>query len=40
MAKKTFVMLNAQCILPLRGCGGGGLSESIKICDENLAVAI
>ena len=25
---------------PLRGCGGGGLSESIKICDENVAVAI
>ena len=24
----------------LRGCGGGGLSEYINICDENVAVAI
>ena len=24
----------------LRGCGGGGLSEYVNICDENVAVAI
>ena len=35
---KTFVMFSG--FLPLRGCGGGGLSEYIKICGENVAVAI
>ena len=34
---KTFVMLSG--FWSLRGCGGGGLSEYIKICGENVAVA-
>ena len=35
---KTFVMLNG--FWPLRGCEGGGLSEYIKICGENITVDI
>ena len=35
---KTFVMLSGFWLL--RGCGGEGLSEYIKICGENVAVAI
>ena len=35
---KTSVMLSG--FWPLRGCEGGGLSEYIRICDENVAVAI
>ena len=35
---KTSVMFSG--FWPLRGCGGGGLSEYIRICDENVAVAI
>ena len=35
---KTFVMLSG--FWPLRGYGSVGLSEYIKICGENVAVAI
>ena len=35
--QKFFVMLSG--FWPLRGCGGGSLSEYIKICDENVAAA-